>query len=136
MAIQYISDDRALTPQEFVNLFSEFRSVELDEISVQESLSQTINVTARDETGLVGCVRILTDGYLFSTITEIMVHPRHAHSDIGKRLLERAEAASPTSICFGCQPLDGELMRELGWSRGPYTFFKRKPLPTRSERKM
>ena len=34
------------------------------------ALSKTLNITAYDGQVLVGCLRILTDGYYFGTITE------------------------------------------------------------------
>ena len=41
------------------------------------SLRRTINVGARDGTRLVGSVRVLTDGYFFATIPEILVDPAY-----------------------------------------------------------
>jgi ribosomal protein S18 acetylase RimI-like enzyme len=134
MTIQYNAHDQALTSQEFVQLFSAYWSAQLDEEFVRQSLSRTINVTAREETTLVGCARILTDFYLFSVITEILVHPQYSNSGVGRKLIELAEASSPTSLCFGSQSVSEKLMNELGWKRGPHTYFKRKPLPTDAPR--
>lgn len=38
---------------------------------------RTICLTARDNGTLVGCLRILTDGYFFGTITELLVLPEY-----------------------------------------------------------
>ncbi|MHB1038353.1 MAG: GNAT family N-acetyltransferase [Pirellulales bacterium] len=129
MRIQYCSDDRGLTSEEFVTLFSIIWPHILNRCLVQQALRRTINVTARDGTALVGCARVLTDGYLFGTITEILLHPRYSHLNLGKHLIELAEQASPTSLCFGSQTVSADLMAEMGWTCGPVTFFKRKPLP-------
>ena len=40
---------------------------------MQKAISKTINITAWDNDKLVGCIRILSDGYLFGTISEILV---------------------------------------------------------------
>ena len=39
------------------------------------ALSKTINITAYDGNTLIGCLRILSDGYYFGTITELLVLP-------------------------------------------------------------
>ena len=39
--------------------------------------SKTINITAYDNEVLIGCLRILTDGYYFGTITELLVLPEY-----------------------------------------------------------
>ena len=130
MAIEYNRNDPALTADEYVMLFSTLWRHPLDSMLVARALVQTINVTARDGGRLVGCARVLTDGYLFATITEIIVHRPYAGRGVGQRLLELAGAASPTSVCFGVQTVSEELMRRMGWTAGPTTYFKRKPLPT------
>ena len=43
----------------------------------QLALSKTINITAYDDGTLVGCLRILSDGYYFGTITELLVLPEY-----------------------------------------------------------
>ncbi len=43
----------------------------------QTALSKTQNITAYDGKTLVGVLRILTDGYFFGTITELLVHPEY-----------------------------------------------------------
>lgn len=52
----------------------------------------------------VGCLRILTDGYFFGTITELLVLPEYQKHGIGSRLLQLAKEASPTMLYFGAQP--------------------------------
>ena len=44
---------------------------------VRQALLRTTNISPRDGTRLIGCVRILTDGYFFGTIPEILVDPDH-----------------------------------------------------------
>ena len=67
-------------------------------------MSKTINITAYDDKKLVGCLRILTDGYYFGTVTEILVLPEYQNRGIGSRLLELARENTPTILYFGAQP--------------------------------
>ena len=63
-----------------------------------------MNITARDGETLVGCLRILTDGYFFGTITEMLVLPEYQRQGVGSRLLQLAKEHSPTMLYFGAQP--------------------------------
>lgn len=53
---------------------------------------------------LVGCLRILTDGYFLGTITELLVLPEYQKHGIGSWLLQLAKETSPTMLYFGAQP--------------------------------
>lgn len=70
----------------------------------QNALSATLNITAYDGKQLVGCLRILTDGYFFGTITDLLVLPKYQKQGIGSRLLELAKESTPTMLYFGAQP--------------------------------
>lgn len=70
----------------------------------EEALSKTLNITAYDGDILVGCLRILTDGYFFGTITELLVLPEYQKQGIGSKLLYLAKETSPTMLYFGAQP--------------------------------
>ena len=52
----------------------------------------------------MGCLRILTDGYFFGTITELLVLPEYQRQGIGSRLLSLAKENTPTILYFGAQP--------------------------------
>src|SRR6185312_10621986 len=69
------------------------------------ALTHTINVGAWDAGRLVGSIRILTDGYFFATIPEILVDPEYRRRGIGRRLVELAlERAPRGKVAFGAQP--------------------------------
>jgi ribosomal protein S18 acetylase RimI-like enzyme len=70
----------------------------------RDALSKTINITAYDGERLVGCLRILTDGCYFGTITELLVLPEYQRRGIGSRLLQLARDSAPTMLYFGAQP--------------------------------
>ena len=52
----------------------------------------------------MGCLRLLTDGYFFGTITEILVLPEYQGRGIGGQLLRLARENTPTMLYFGAQP--------------------------------
>ncbi len=52
----------------------------------------------------MGCLRILTDGYFFGTITELLVLPEYQRQGIGSALLALAKQHTPTLLYFGAQP--------------------------------
>ena len=68
----------------------------------QGALSKTINITAYDNEVLIGCLRILTDGYYFGTITELIVLPEYQKQGVGSKLLQLAKDNTPTMLYFWC----------------------------------
>ena len=70
----------------------------------QAALEKTRNITAYEDGALVGCLRILTDGYFFGTITELLVLPEYQGQGIGGHLLQLAREHTPTLLYFGAQP--------------------------------
>ena len=67
-------------------------------------LYETLNITAYDGKRLVGCLRILSDGYFFGTTTELLILPEYQKHGIGSRLLQLARENTPTMLYFGSQP--------------------------------
>ena len=63
-----------------------------------------MNITAYDGNLLVGCLRILSDGYYFGTITELLVLPEYQKQGVGSALLQLAKEHTPTMLYFGAQP--------------------------------
>ncbi|MDQ5853576.1 MAG: GNAT family N-acetyltransferase, partial [Chloroflexota bacterium] len=80
-----------------------------------------------DGVQLVGCVRILADGYLFSTTPEILVLPTYQGRGISRRLLELASEPAPTSLFFGVQPGKEGFFERLGYEHSLNAYHKRKP---------
>ena len=61
-----------------------------DPARLQESLSRTINIGAYDGERLVGALRLLTDGYEWTVVTDFLVAPSHRRRGIGSALWRRA----------------------------------------------
>ncbi|WP_286166426.1 GNAT family N-acetyltransferase [Bacillus sp. E(2018)] len=98
---------------------------EYHELFTKEALHKTLNITAWDQEKLVGCVRILTDGYFFGTIPEILVRPDYQGKKIGKHLMEMAFEHSPTSLFIGAQPGKEQFFERLGFTKSIQSFQKK-----------
>jgi GNAT superfamily N-acetyltransferase len=69
------------------------------------ALAHTVNIGAWDGDRLAGSVRILTDGYFFATIPEILVDPQYQRRGIGRHLMDLALDRAPSGkMAFGAQP--------------------------------
>ena len=104
MSVEYKLDDRTLDASAFLAFVNRIWPGEYDREATRAALSKTLNITAYDGTRLVGCLRILSDGCFFGTITELLVLPQYQHQGIGSRLLCLAREHTPTILYFGVQP--------------------------------
>ena len=118
--------DNRLSADEFLALFKDNWNHDLDRERVRTAIASTINITARHEGRLVGCVRLLTDGYLLATIPEVLIHPAFRKTSLGEELLALADQASPTHLLFAVQRLDEGLAKRLGWVPGLRSWVRRK----------
>jgi len=97
------------------------------------ALERTINLGAWDGTRLVGSIRILTDGYFFATIPEILVDPDYRRRGIGQRLMELAlERAPRGKLAFGAQPESVAFFDRIGCERKLTSFVAARPLKART----
>lgn len=102
--IKYRVNDVKLTAYDFISFSNQVWKGDYDLGQVDKALSKTLNITAYDDNLLVGCLRILTDGYFFGTITELLVLPDYQKQGIGSELLKLAKENTPTMLYFGAQP--------------------------------
>ena len=73
--MEYIIDDREMCVQEFLSLACSVWPGDYDAAAAERAIARTLNITARENGCLIGCLRILTDGCFFGTITELLVRP-------------------------------------------------------------
>ena len=125
--IKYITNDCKLNATIFIDMANQVWHGEYNLQYTQEALNHTLNITAWNNEKLVGCVRVLTDGYFFSTVTEILVLPEYRKHGIGKHLMELAFEASPTSLFFGAQPEAEGFYEKIGYEKSMQSFAKKKP---------
>ena len=102
--MDYIVDDKQLNASVFLAFVDRIWPGSYDAERTQSALSRTLNITAYDGDRLVGCLRILSDGYYFGTITELLVLPEYRNKGVGSELLRLAKANTPTMLYFGSQP--------------------------------
>ena len=120
--MEYRIDDRQLDAGTFLAFVNKVWPGKYDEGKTAAALSKTLNITAYDGETLVGCLRILTDGYFFGTITEMLVHPDYQNQGIGSRLLQLARDHTPTTLYFGAQPAAEKFYEKNGCSKGLQSF--------------
>ena len=102
--IKYKVNDHKLNASIFTKFAAEVWPGNYDVDKTQLALSKTANITAYDGEMLVGCLRILSDGYYFGTITELLVLPVYQRRGIGSKLIQLAAENAPTTLYFGAQP--------------------------------
>lgn len=84
------------------------------------ALTRTSNIGAWDNDRLVGAIRVLTDGYFFATVPEILVDPDYQRRGIGRELMFRALAIAPRgALFFGAQRQSLGFFEKLGCEPGP-----------------
>ena len=102
--MDYKIDDKNLDVSMFISFVNQVWQGNYDVEQTRMALSKTLNITAYDNKKLVGCLRILSDGYYFGTITELLVLPQYQKQGIGSKLLQLSKDNTPTMLYFGSQP--------------------------------
>lgn len=102
--MEYKIDDKDIDVEAFISFVNEIWQGAYDFEKTKGALNKTINITAYDGEKLVGCIRILTDGYFFGTITELLVLPSYQRRGVGSELLRLAKENTPTMLYFGSKP--------------------------------
>jgi GNAT superfamily N-acetyltransferase len=120
VAIEYRTGEAAVTVDAFLALAQRIWPRDYDRGRTAAALDRTINIGAWSGDQLVGVVRVLTDGYFFSTVPEIMVDPAFRKKGIGRTLLRRALETAPGGTLFlGAQPGNETFFEQAGFRRGP-----------------
>ena len=102
--MEYKIDDCKIDILSFISFVNKVWPGSYDIDKTKAALSKTLNITVYENDLLVGCLRILTDGYFFGTITELLVLPEYQGKGIGSKLLQLAKENTPTLLYFGAQP--------------------------------
>ena len=126
MMAEYREGADAFDVDAFLALARRVRQDEYDRKRAAEALGRTINIGAWDGGRLVGVVRVLSDGYFFSTVTEIMVDPDVQRQGIGIELMHRAIEATPAGrLYLAAQPGTEAFFERAGFRRGPVGYVGR-----------
>ena len=87
--MEYTVDDKELDAAAFIQFANRIWPGNYDENKTRAALSKTINIAAYDKKKLAGCLRILSDGCFFGTITELLVLPEYRRQRIATVLTNR-----------------------------------------------
>ncbi|USF29504.1 GNAT family N-acetyltransferase [Clostridium sp. MD294] len=112
--MEYKINDKELNASIFISFVNHIWAGNYDIDKTQSALSKTLNITAYDNKTLVACLRILSDGYFFGTITELLVLPKYQNQGIGTKLLQLAKYNTPTMLYFGAKPEVEEFYEKNG----------------------
>ncbi|WNX83759.1 GNAT family N-acetyltransferase [Agathobaculum sp. NTUH-O15-33] len=124
--MEYKVNDSEMSASAFIPFVNQIWPGNYDVEKTQIALSKTLNICAYDENVLVGCLRILTDGYYFGTITELLVLPANRKQGVGSELLRLAKAHTPTMLYFGAQPGLESFYEKNGCQRSLQSFIMEK----------
>jgi GNAT superfamily N-acetyltransferase len=113
-------DTDGFSAEAFIALMEQTIPSEYDLARTSAALQQTTNIGAWHGEHLVGAVRVLSDGYLFATIPDIVVLPEFQRQGIGRALMMRAlDAASTGVVLFGSPPEAAGFFERLGCQHAP-----------------
>ena len=124
--MEYMIDDRELNASIFIDFVNKLWQGNYDLDKTHISLSKTINLTAYDNDKLIGCLRILSDGYYFGTITELLVLPQYQKQGVGSKLLQLAKDNTPTMLYFGSQPTVEQFYEKNGCQKSLQSYIIKK----------
>lgn len=79
----------------YLSLVNRVAPTTYDAGEVGKALDKTVNVWAWDGTRLIGALRVLTDGYLFAAIPDILVDPEYRGRGIETALIEHGRQLVP-----------------------------------------
>lgn len=120
--MEYRVDDKQLNASAFLSFVNHIWPGNYDAERTQNALSKTLNITAYDSATLVGCLRILSDGYYFGTITELLVLPEYQNKGVGSKLLQLAKSNTPTMLYFGSRPEVEGFYEKNGCKKGMQSY--------------
>ena len=126
--MEYIVDDQNLDVMDFIEFVNKVWPGDYDKEKTRAAIKKTMNITVYDNSVMDGCLRILTDGYFFGTITELLVLPEYRKKGIGSSLLKLARDNTPTLLYFGAQPGVEAFYEKNGCQKSlqSYTFWEKK----------
>jgi GNAT superfamily N-acetyltransferase len=95
-ALRYETGEIGIEP--YLTLVQQFGATTFDRTHAASALQQSMNVTAWSGDRLVGIARVVTDGYFFAALAEIVVDPSLQRRGLGRDLLNRALERTPRGV--------------------------------------
>lgn len=122
--------DDGVRADDYITLAQRVAPGEYHAGKVARALENTVNIGAWDGERLIGIVRVLTDGYFFAAVPDILVDPDYQRRGVGRELMNRAFERTPRGSLFaGARGASGAFFERIGCERGPagFTMKKRRP---------
>ncbi len=111
----------------YLALVSKVGTTELDRKHTSAALERTFNINAWDGDRLAGVARVLSDGYFFAALAEIVVDPALQKRGLGRELMNRAFEKTPRGTMLIGSPLNSSAFFDrIGCDRGPTGFTMRR----------
>jgi GNAT superfamily N-acetyltransferase len=112
----------------YTALSKRFGETTYDHARAAAALRQSTNVSAWDGERLVGIARVVSDGYFFAALAEILVDPALQRRGLGRELLNRAFERTPRGVLFIGAPFGNSAFFDaIGCERGTTGFTMRRP---------
>lgn len=125
--ISYFKNSKNLTGENFLELIESVGWAGKESWPVNK-LDQAVNqvsshYTAWSEKQIVGVVRVMSDGLIFSCIPELLVKPQFQAHGIGTELMRMViEDYGSTIIFLGAQAGNETFFEKLGFKKGPQSY--------------
>jgi GNAT superfamily N-acetyltransferase len=95
------------------------------------ALEQTINIGAWDGDQFIGVARVLSDGYFFAALADVIVDPDYQRRGVGRELMNRAYEKTPRgALSVGAVQGTAAFFDRIGCERGPSGFTMRRAAKT------
>lgn len=112
----------------YLALAQQTGDVAFDPARAAHALQHSINVSAWDGDRLVGVARVVSDGYFFAALAEILVAPGFQRRGLGRELLNRVHEKTPRGVLFIGAPFGNSAFFDaIGCERGTTGFTMRRP---------
>ena len=120
--------DTTVTAPDYVALLHLVSPEEHDVARGADALARTTNVGAWHDGRLVGVARMMTDGYFYAALADIVVDPAYQRRGLGRLLMNKAYDATPRGTLF-VNARDGStpFFERIGCERGTPGFVMRRP---------
>jgi N-acetylglutamate synthase and related acetyltransferases len=119
----------SLETADYLGLMRLVSTESLDVERTTSALSRTVNIAAWHDDVLIGVVRVITDGYLYAALADIVVHPDFQRRGVGRQLLGRAYDATPRGTLYvNARSNSTGFFERLGCERGTPGFVMRHPV--------
>jgi GNAT superfamily N-acetyltransferase len=115
----------------YLALIRQFGETSLDRAHASTALQHSTNVTAWSGDRLVGVARVVTDGYFFAALAELVVDPSLQRRGLGRSLLNRAFERTPRGVLHIGAPFGNSAFFDaIGCERGMTGFTMVRPSKT------